>query len=89
MTTTQHGRAEGHEVGDTVVAIADQLLQVVGDEGLRVSVSELRMYNAGGGLRCPARRAGRPERIKRAYSGLGMVQLDTSGETPLGQEAQL
>lgn len=49
MTTTQHGRAEGHEVGDTVVAIANQLLQVVGDEGLRVDVSELRMYMLVGG----------------------------------------
>lgn len=40
-------------------------------------------------MRGPARRAGRPERIEEAYSGLGMVQLDTSGETPLGERAQL
>lgn len=44
MTTAQHSGAEGHEVGNAVVAIADQLLQVVGDEGLAVGVSGLRMY---------------------------------------------
>lgn len=34
MAATEHGSAGGHEVGDGVGAIADELLQIVGDEGL-------------------------------------------------------
>lgn len=34
VAAAKHGGAEGHEVGDGVVAIADELLEVAGDEGL-------------------------------------------------------
>lgn len=30
----EHGGADGHEIGDVVLAIADELLEVVRDKGL-------------------------------------------------------
>jgi hypothetical protein len=34
MAAAEHGRAQGHEVSDGVVAIADELLEITGDESL-------------------------------------------------------
>lgn len=70
-----------------MVAIANQLLQVAGDEGLRVGVSKLRMYMFLGGSDARLWGVERLMRTMQAYGCLGMVQLDASGETPLGEKA--
>lgn len=41
MATTQHGLANGHEIGDSVVAIADELLMVRRREDVDRMVGEL------------------------------------------------
>lgn len=77
MPATQHGRAQRHQVGDGVVPISDQLLEVAGDKSLDMGLSACTflVYQAVKG--------------RRSYISFCVVQLDTSCESPLGEETQL
>lgn len=78
MTATKHSRPERHEVCDCVIAIADQLLKVVGYESLPSASAPLACFLLAGQLQeC------------YTYRRLGMIEFDTACKSSLCQEAQL
>jgi hypothetical protein len=81
VAASQHGGPEGHEVGDGVLAIAYQLLEVAGNECL------LSIWSARCGYfrHCPDF----PPSVGEGYRGFRVVEFDTSRQPPLGEETQL
>lgn len=89
MAATQHGLANGHEIGDSMVAIANKLWAFSMGAGMRVQSVEGLVLRGDCLQSMPAAVSRGHARASWTYSSFSVIQLDAPCQATLGKQAEL
>lgn len=90
MATTEHRSPEGHEICDGVVAIADEFVEVIRDEGLESHVSLASFTRSSYAVFSKySKRLKMGITLALTYRSFRVIQPNASRKPPLSKQAQL